>query len=75
MKFWCRFDDPVVDLEKPMYDFTIVENKETGRTCFEVESNRQNKCVSPIEIGTYVVNHLLQVAAVALGHDQVQPLF
>lgn len=68
-----RFDEEDVEDYASAHPFKVVEINSTkyGNIGFEISSSGHPKEVSPVEIGTHVLKHLLKVTAGFLGHAQV----
>ena len=56
------------------YDYKVQEDsnsKDPAFSCFRLDVPGHTSCVSPIQVGSYVVNHLKEMAKSYLGHDQI----
>jgi hypothetical protein len=53
------------------YDFTVTADDNKGDACFQLDLKGHPTCVSPIEIGAYVVRKLRSMAEAYVAHNQV----
>jgi len=60
--------DKAVQELKQEVEFTMVEDEETSEITFQVDDMR----ISPRQVGSYVVHHLIQITKEFLGHENVQ---
>ncbi|ETV93916.1 hypothetical protein H310_12260 [Aphanomyces invadans] len=71
-RFIGRQFDESIAAEAALYDFPLLANT-TGdsHVCFGLNLPGHPSCISPVDIGYYVVKALKETAMAFLGHDQI----
>lgn len=66
-----RYDNAIVRQETSGYDFHVTSDASSKDVCFQLSLHGHPACVTPVDIGSFVVSHLLAVARGYLHHDQI----
>lgn len=62
--------DPAIEELRGEVEFSIMEDEDTGSVAFRVPDTPLP--ISPQQVGSYVVHHLLQITKQYLGHENVK---